>query len=287
MSAARPPRMVKVPRPVRRRFAQHFLEPAWVAKVVAAIRPSPADLFFEIGPGRGALTEALVSTGAAIVAIEIDRDLAAALRTRSLPRVTIVTADVLEVDLTALVAAHRPAAGTAIRVVGNLPYNISSPALFHVLRTQRLARPFTDATLMFQREVADRLVAQPGSQAYGPPAVLAQLQADVTRLLSLPPGAFRPPPKVRSAVVRLAFRPSRVSVGDPDLFEEVVRRVFQRRRKMLVNALSPLAAERALAVRAVLAAAGLDGRRRPETLQLAELARLAEAFTRRAAERVL
>ncbi len=258
-----------------------------MAKVVAAIRPSPADLFFEIGPGRGALTEALVTAGATIVAIEIDRDLAAALHASSLPRVTVVTADVLEVDLAALAAAHRPAAGTAIRVVGNLPYNISSPALFHILRAQRLTRPFADATLMFQREVADRLVAQPGSQAYGPPAVLAQLQADVTRLLSLPPGAFRPPPKVRSAVVRLAFRPPRVSVGDPDLFEQVIRRVFQHRRKMLVNAITPLAAERALAPRAVLAAAGLDGRRRPETLQLTELARLAKAFTRRAAERVL
>ena len=287
MRPTRPPRIAKVRRPVRRRFAQHFLEPAWVAKVVAAIRPAPAELFFEIGPGHGALTEALVSAGATIVAVEIDRDLAAALRARLLPRVTIVTADVLEVDLAELTAAHRLAATTAVRVVGNLPYNISSPALFHVLRTQRLAHPFADATLMFQREVADRLVAQPGSQAYGPPAVLAQLQADVTRLLSLPPGAFRPRPKVRSAVVRLAFRPSRVPIADPDFFEQVIRRVFQHRRKMLVNAIAPLAAERALAAGAVLATAGLDGRRRPETLQLAELARLAVAFTRRAAERVL
>jgi len=287
MRPTRPPQIPKVPRRVRRRFAQHFLEPAWVTKVVAAIRPSSTELFFEIGPGYGALTEALVSAGATIVAIEIDRDLAAALRARLLPRVTIVTADVLEVDLAELTAAHRLAATTAIRVVGNLPYNISSPALFHVLQTQRLAHPFADATLMFQREVADRLVAQPGTQAYGPPAVLAQLQADVTRLLSLPPGAFRPRPKVRSAVVRLAFRPSRVPIADQNFFEHVIRRVFQHRRKMLVNAIAPLAAERALAAGAVLATAGLDGRRRPETLQLTELARLAAAFTRRAAERVL
>ena len=272
--------------PLRRRFAQHFLEPAWVDKVVAAIRPLPTELFLEIGPGRGALTAAIAGSGATVVAVEIDRDLAAALRARALPRVVVVTSDVMAVDLVALAAEHGPGT-TATRIVGNLPYNISSPALFHVLRAQQRAGLFADASLMFQYEVSDRLVAQPGSSDYGPAAVMVGVHADVTRPLKLPPGAFRPPPKVRSALVRLAFHPPAVRVADPDLFEQVVRRVFQRRRKMLVNAITPVAAERGRAAKDVLTVADLDGRRRPETLQLAEFARLADAFSASGVERVL
>ena len=268
-----------LPRGVRRRFAQHFLEPAWVPKVLAAIQPASTDAFLEIGAGRGALTDALAGAVASVLAIEMDRDLAARLRSRSGPRVAVVTGDVLEADLPAMAARLAATApGAAIRVAGNLPYNISSPVLFRILRAQRASRPFVDATLMLQREVADRLVARPATSNYGPAAVMTQLVAEVSRRLALPPGAFRPAPKVRSAVVQLRFREPAAAVADHDLFEQVVRRLFQRRRKMLLNAVAPLAAERSKTAANVVEAADLDGRRRPETLQLLEWAQLVDAL---------
>jgi 16S rRNA (adenine1518-N6/adenine1519-N6)-dimethyltransferase len=131
---------------------------------------------------------------------------------------------------------------------------------------------------MLQREVADRIVAPPGGREYGVLSILVQLQADVRRVLTLPPGAFRPPPRVHSAVVRLTFRPPAVEVADAAGFEQMVRSMFTQRRKVLGNALAPFAATRGVAATAALAAAGLDPRRRPETLQLAELAQLAAVF---------
>lgn len=265
------------PQRPRKRFGQHFLEPAWARKLVNVIDPRPQDVFIEIGSGGGALTRPLAERGATVVAIEVDRDLAAALRTARLPKVTIMEADVLDVDLPALVGAH--AAGGAVRVVGNLPYNITSPILFRLTGAFQAGAPIADATLMLQLEVADRLAAAPDTREYGVLAILVSLFADVERVLTLPPGAFRPPPQVRSAVVRLRFRPPPVAVADLRLLESLVKSIFTQRRKTVANALKPFASTRRLEARAALAAAGLDGGRRPETLQLPELARLAAVFS--------
>src|SRR5687768_4610678 len=147
----------------RKRFGQHFLEPAWVAKLVTAVAPQPTDRVIEIGPGRGALTEPLAARINRLVAIEVDRDLAAALETRNLPNVTVITQDVLEVDLADVARRELEATSTSpIRVVGNLPYNISSPILFRLLDVARTTSLLKDAFLMLQKEVADRLVASPG-----------------------------------------------------------------------------------------------------------------------------
>lgn len=265
----------------RKRFGQHFLEPAWVAKLVKAIAPQPGESFVEIGPGRGAITIPLLRQAGQLLAIEVDRDLAAALRARELPGLTVVDGDVLEADLPALVEAWQGVPlGPAhpVRVVGNLPYNISSPILFMLLRVAAANGGLRDASLMLQREVADRLRAAPATKEYGVLTVLTALHADVHPLLQLPPGAFRPPPKVSSSVIRLAFRPPAVALADEALFTRLVRTVFTQRRKTMANALKPFAEGLAVTASEALAVAGLDGRRRPETLQLVELARLADVF---------
>jgi 16S rRNA (adenine1518-N6/adenine1519-N6)-dimethyltransferase len=257
----------------RKRFAQHFLEPAWAAKLVAAISPGSGDRFIEIGPGRGALTVPLASRVDRVLAVEIDRDLAAALAARALRNVEVVTGDVLSTDLGALAGQL----GGSIRVVGNLPYNISSPILFRLLDASA-SGGLIDATVMLQKEVADRLVASPGTRDYGVLTLTTAIRADVHRLLVLPPGAFRPAPKVHSAVVRVAFRPPPPSVRDPSAVVEIVRSVFLQRRKTLANALAPLANSRGTRGTTVLEMAGIDPRRRPETLTVDDAARLADAL---------
>jgi len=265
----------------RKRFGQHFLEPAWVAKLVAAIAPSPRDQMIEIGPGRAALTEPLAARVERLVAVEVDRDLAAALIARQIPNVTVVTADVLDLDLGELAQRELGASPQQqVRVVGNLPYNISSPILFRLLDVAARTGALSDAMLMLQKEVADRLAASPGTGDYGVLTVLTALGADVTRVLNLPPGAFRPMPKVHSAVFRLAFRPPTVPVRDQKLLVDLVRSVFTQRRKMLGNALADFAAARGSDAKAALEQSGIDARRRPETLQLIEFARLAARFDR-------
>ena len=263
----------------RKRFGQHFLEPAWVRKVVTLLAPAPGDALLEIGPGRGALTRELVAGGARVVAVEVDRDLAAGLVAELGPRATIVTGDVLRVDLAPLVRelAGPAADGRGVRVVGNLPYNVTSPIVLRLLEVARETGRVVDAVLMVQDEVAERLAARPGGGDYGPLAVAVQLWSDVERLLTLPPGAFRPQPRVVSALVRLVFRPPRVEVADLPLFDAMVRAVFSQRRKTLTNALRPFAGLRGVRADRALAAAGIDGRRRPQTLDLAELAALARA----------
>jgi 16S rRNA (adenine1518-N6/adenine1519-N6)-dimethyltransferase len=257
----------------RRRFAQHFLTPEWTRKVVEAIDPKPNQTFLEIGPGPGALTLPLAASARRIVAIEIDRDLAAGLQRRVPRNVTIVTADVLRVDLEATLRAE--AMGSPVRVVGNLPYNVSSPILFRLLEVQLASSLFGDATLMLQREVADRLVAGPGTKDYGVLSVLTRLQAEGSRALVLPPGAFRPPPKVWSAVVRLGFHPPAPAPRDRRTFERLVKALFMRRRKTMLNALKAAVGEAGRA-RELLMRVGIDPVRRPETLDLPELVALSE-----------
>ena len=256
----------------RRKYAQHFLAPAWADRVTAAIAPAGTDRFLEIGPGPGALTLRLAPRVAHVTAVEIDPAMVAALRPKLPPNVVLVAEDFLKFDLAAL-AARGP-----LRVAGNLPYNVSSPILFRLLAAHRARAGLLDATLMLQREVAGRIQARAGTREYGVLAILVQLHADVSPLLTLPPGAFRPAPKVHSAVIRLTFRPPAVHVGDEPLFEAMVRSIFTQRRKMLGNALTAFAGARGVDASQALADAGIDSRRRPETLQLADFARLAEVF---------
>jgi 16S rRNA (adenine1518-N6/adenine1519-N6)-dimethyltransferase len=257
------------PRP-RKRFGQHYLEAAWADKLIAAIDPQPTDRFLEVGPGPGALTLRLAGRAASVTAVEIDRDMVAALQPQVPANVTLITTDFLAANPAELMPPG------PFRVAGNLPYNVSSPILFALLRAHRAGVPITDATLMLQREVAARLEAAPGSADYGVLAILTRLHADVQRLLSLPPGAFRPAPRVHSAVVRLTFRPPAVPLGDEAVFEQMVRSVFTQRRKTLGNALRPFAESRRADAREVLARASIDPARRPETLQLDEFARLSD-----------
>jgi 16S rRNA (adenine1518-N6/adenine1519-N6)-dimethyltransferase len=257
----------------RKRFGQHFLEPAWSQRLVAALEPSADDVFVEIGPGRGALTLPLAHQVRRVVCVELDRDLVEWLGPRLPPNVTLVSGDVLQTPLADLLPPD-VGAGPA-RVVGNLPYNISTPVLFRLIEWQRSAGIFRDATVMLQREVAERIAANPGSKAYGVLSIALQMEASVTPLLELPPGAFRPAPEVWSSVVRLAFHPPAVQVTDRDVFDRVVKGVFLHRRKTLANALKATAEGRDLDTSAFLASLGIDPARRPETLSLDEFAAVA------------
>ena len=257
----------------RKRFGQHFLEPVWADKVVDAIAPSQHDVFLEIGAGPGILTLRLALRVSRLVAVEIDRDLIAALTPKLPPNASMMSGDVLELDL----AAALPSDAGPIRIAGNLPYNISSPILFRLLELEA-RRPIADATLMLQREVADRILAKPNTAEYGVLSVLIQWRATVDKLLAIPPGAFRPPPEVRSALIRLRFRPPPFRLKDGALFEQMVRSMFTQRRKTVANALAPFAAGINRDPGAALAAAGIEPRRRPETLEVIEIARLADTF---------
>jgi len=258
----------------RRRFGQHFLQPEWAAKVLAAIDPQPGDLFLEIGPGTGALTLPLAARAGRVVAVEIDRDLASELGRRAPPNAHIVQGDLLDVDLPSLV----PREAARVRVAGNLPYNVSSPILRRLFALHDADVRMTDATLMLQREVAARLAARPGTREYGVLTVLTARHARVEALLHLPPGAFRPAPKVHSSLIRLQFRASGDHLVLPLRFEALVQAAFGQRRKRLSNALRRFAEAEGTSAAAALARAGIDPARRPETLTLAEFAALAGAF---------
>ena len=271
----------------RKRFGQHFLERSWVAKVIDAIAPAASDTFLEIGPGRGALTVPLARAAGFVIAFEIDRDLAGSLRAAEVPRLLVVDADFLQVtaadlERTLRTAGMPPSVESPLRVAGNLPYNIASPILFNLIALYRAGCPLREATVMLQREVADRLLAPPGTRDYGVLSVLIRHSADVDRLLSLPPGAFRPPPRVESTVVRLRFHPEDPPPGNRAAFEELVRSVFTRRRKTLANALQAYRGHEKPAIEAALGRADLDGRRRPESLDIPEFVRLSDALEDRA-----
>ncbi len=225
----------------RKRFGQHFLEPAWVEKLIREIAPHAADTILEIGPGRGALTRPLAERAGRVVAFEIDHDLAAALTDAAPAHLTVVDGDFLDITADRVRELIRPAAADSaaqsIRVAGNLPYNVASPILFKLVDLYAAGIPLFDAHVMLQREVADRLVARPGTSEYGVLTVLIGHTAEVSKVLSLPPGAFRPAPKVDSAVVRLRFHPPQPPVKQGPVFTDLVRAVFTRRRKTLANAL--------------------------------------------------
>jgi 16S rRNA (adenine1518-N6/adenine1519-N6)-dimethyltransferase len=261
--------------PRRKRFGQHFLhDPAVIERIVQALAPHAGQHLVEIGPGRGALTGRLRAfPDCTLDAIEIDRDLVAALQTRfpAAPGWTLHSCDALTFDFAALSRLR----GGALRIVGNLPYNISTPLLFHLLRQ---AHAIGDLTIMLQREVAARLAASAGDPDYGRLSVMLAPQATVEWLFDVGPGAFQPPPKVWSAVIRLSMR-------DPPLFPltpsygEVVAAAFSQRRKTLRNGLSQLLSREAIN------ASGVDPGARPETLTSQQFNSLAVALDRARAGR--
>jgi 16S rRNA (adenine1518-N6/adenine1519-N6)-dimethyltransferase len=248
----------------RRRFGQNFLvDPHYIERIVAAIDPKPGERIVEIGPGLAALTERLIDRAGHLTAVEIDRDLAARLRERFPPdRLTLVEGDALEFDYATL--------GSGLRVVGNLPYNISSPLLFHLAEYES---SLYDLHVMLQKEVVDRMTAQPGTPDYGRLTVMLKVRFDVERLFIVPPGAFRPAPKVDSAVARLRpLRERAPGIHDFAVFSRLVAAAFSQRRKTLRNAVS------AVCDVETIAAAGIDPRARGETLGVADFVRLANTL---------
>jgi 16S rRNA (adenine1518-N6/adenine1519-N6)-dimethyltransferase len=212
----------------RKRFGQHFLaDEGVIDAIVRAIAPRPGDAMVEIGPGLGALTRPLADRVGALTVIELDRDLAARLRRD--PRLAVIESDVLKVDLAGLAAAR----GRALRLVGNLPYNISTPILFHLLEA---APQIADQHFMLQKEVVDRMAADPGGKTYGRLSVMLQWRYDIEPLLDVPPEAFDPPPQVDSAVVRMTPLRDVASV-DAGLLGELVAAAFSQRRKLLRHTL--------------------------------------------------
>jgi 16S rRNA (adenine1518-N6/adenine1519-N6)-dimethyltransferase len=279
---------MKSSRPARKRFGQHFLEAAWAEKLVGAIAPTPDDTVIEIGPGRGAITRPLAAVARHVVAFEIDRDLAADLRASAPANVTIVEGNFLDITAEDLgAAARRAGARGPLRVAGNLPYNVASPILFKLTELFAAGVPMTEATVMLQREVADRLLARPGSRDYGVLTVLIRHVAMVERMMQLPAGAFRPAPKVLSSVVRLRFHAPAPAVRNPHVFAAMTQAMFTRRRKTIANALLAYAGSSSMDPNAALALAGLDPQRRPETLAIAEIARLADVYADAAGRAVL
>ncbi len=214
----------------RKRFGQHFLaDMGIIDAIVREIAPQPGDHMVEIGPGLAALTQPLVERLGRLTVIELDRDLAARLRRQA--QLDVIEADVLQVDFAAL--ADRLAPGGALRVAGNLPYNISTPILFHLLG---FAHRIADQHFMLQKEVVDRMVAAPDTADYSRLSVMLQWRYEMENLLHVPPESFDPPPRVDSAVVRMVPRAAPASV-DPARFEEVVRVAFSQRRKLLRHSL--------------------------------------------------
>ncbi|TAK18360.1 MAG: ribosomal RNA small subunit methyltransferase A [Acidobacteria bacterium] len=271
------------PHRARKRFGQHFLSAKWAAKVLQAINPQPGDVFLEVGPGQGALTFPLAATGAPVIAVEVDRDLVDELATRVPPNVTLVAGDILKTDVMSFLTGMQPVRPPGVapdasspprryRLVGNLPYNLSTPILFKLIEWHQQHGLFADAVIMLQLEVAERLAAKPGTKAWGALSLYLKLHADSTILLRLPPGAFSPPPKVNSAIARLTFHAPSVKIADEKVFDQLVQRMFSLRRKTLHNVLKSIDKQ----APAVLAQAGIDPQRRPETLTLPEIGRIVE-----------
>ena len=263
----------------KKRFGQHFLhDPGVIARIIKAIDPQPGDRLVEIGPGLGALTVPLLAQLPRLDVVELDRDVIPTLQERCATAapghaLEVHQADALEFDFVALagslVLAGAPADAPAqaqLRLCGNLPYNISTPLLFHLLDQRQVVR---DMTFMLQKEVVDRMAAAPDSDAYGRLSVMLAAYAKVEKLFKVGPGAFKPPPRVDSAIVRLVpYTTPPFPLRDATRFADLVRQAFTMRRKTLRNALKGLVDE------AAMRAAGIDPQARPETLSAEQFARL-------------
>lgn len=252
------------PTRARKRFGQHFLvDRRCIDRILETIDPRPGDHVVEVGPGMGALTQGLLARAGRLDAIEIDRDLARRLASLY-PALNLRVQDALKVDYGSL--------GARLRIVGNLPYNISSPLLF---RLMDFSAAIVDINVMLQKEVVDRMTAAPATADYGRLTVMLGYRFEVERLFRVGAGAFRPQPKVESAFVRLRpRRPLRWAARDERLFARIVQSAFGQRRKTLRNALSGLATEEQLR------AAGFDPRARGETLSIEAFVALANALGR-------
>jgi 16S rRNA (adenine1518-N6/adenine1519-N6)-dimethyltransferase len=244
----------------KKQFGQHFLtDRYYIDRIVTAIAPKTEDVMIEIGPGPGALTAPLLEKLSHLHAVEIDRDLGAALRTRFSPeKFSLHEQDVLAFDFAVL--------ASRFRCVGNLPYNISTPFLFHL---GEFADELIDATFMLQKEVVDRMVADPGTPDYGRLSVMLQYRFSMARLFVVPPGAFTPPPKVDSAIVHMTPLPAnRPTAYDNARFAAMVTAGFGQRRKTLGNTLKPFISA------TQISACDIDPARRAETLSVTEFIRL-------------
>ena len=245
----------------RKRFGQNFLtDRGVVSRIVDSIAPQAGQLILEIGPGQAALTDPLADSGAELHLLEIDRDLAARLRTRFITRdnVSVHEGDALKLDFGDITG------GRPFRLVGNLPYNISTPLLFHVLQWNELVE---DMHFMLQQEVVKRMAAEPGGKAWGKLSLMCQYRCAVTPLFTVPPEAFSPAPRVQSAIVRLVpHAQPPVEITDMQAFERLVGQAFSQRRKTLRNSL------RGLVGPSNMEAAGIDPGTRPETLSLEQFA---------------
>lgn len=253
----------------RKRFGQNFLhDQAIIRRIIQAIAPANSDHLVEIGPGLGALTEELLASAGALDAIELDRDLPPILRSKFFrygEQLRIHQADAMQFDYHALRTDERP-----LRIVGNLPYNISTPLIFHLLS---FAGDIIDMHFMLQKEVVERLAAGPGDNHYGRLGIMAQYYCQVEPLFIVPPHAFDPAPKVDSAIVRLTpYQTLPLVAQDVSLFQEVVRTAFTQRRKTLRNNLKSLfSAEQ-------ISALDIDPSLRPEKLTPAQFIQLADAL---------
>ena len=246
----------------RKRFGQHFLTaPETIEMIVSAIDPQPGETIVEIGPGQAAITEPLASLASDLHAIEFDRDLARALRSRfaSYDNVTIHEADILSFDLSSI--------GSRLRIAGNLPYNISTPLLFHLLEFREL---LVDMHFMLQKEVVDRICAEPGSKDFGRLTIMLGCRLEAVPLFDVAPEAFAPPPRVVSSVLRMRpLADDRFEIADIGALDGLVKLAFSRRRKTLRNALRGMAGE------ADLAALDLDPALRPEQVAVEDWIALA------------
>ncbi len=259
----------------KKRLGQHFLvDRNILRKVVQAAGVGKEDVILEVGPGLGMMTLALARSVKRVIAVEIDARLAEVLRDKlaDFPNVTVVRSDILKVDFEDFLGKERQ----PVKVVANLPYQISTPLLFRFIEAKEV---FSTFTLMLQREVAERMVAPAGGKDYGPLSVFVQLFLDVSIRFLIKPSAFSPAPKVESAVVHMAWKEKpMIEKEEEEWFRRVVKASFGYRRKTLLNALkhSELALQESTASR--MEKAGIDPRRRPETLTIAEYIRLAEAL---------
>lgn len=251
----------------RKRFGQNFLHDQQVIdRIIASIAPQPNDLLLEIGPGRAALTQPLIASGAELHVLEIDRDLVTRLEQKfaHIDSLTIHSGDALQVDFAAMMG-NRP-----FRLIGNLPYNISTPLIFHLLRWHTLV---TDMHFMLQKEVVQRMASGPGSKAYGRLSVMTQFRCTVTPLFDVQAESFTPVPRVSSSIVRLQpLRQPPFEVGSDNNLEQVVAAAFSQRRKTLRNSLSGLFSS------AQILAAGIDPGQRAEQLDLSQFAALARTL---------
>ncbi len=254
----------------RKRFGQHFLtDRVSIDAIIDAIRPEAGDAMVEIGPGLGAMTLPLLDYVRPLTVIELDRDLAVRLRRNA--SLQVIEADVLTVDFPALAAA----AGRRLRVVGNLPYNISTPILFHLLPC---AEHIVDQHFMLQKEVVSRMAAEPGSKTYGRLSVMLQWRYDIESVLDIAPEAFDPPPKVQSAIVRMRPLPPMADV-DAALLGELVTVAFSQRRKVLRNTLGRWLDERSFS-------GAFDLQRRAEEVTVGEYLGLCRDLVRVASQQV-